>query len=148
MTLDELAASLPNGFHDAELKTLAIDYEKREVRLVLDLWVGDMGQDPVNRESYRLCEVLLSGLRYWIVEPPDPRYSYWQAGAPRIDAGPVERLETKTTHLPPTPPDVFVNWIYSPDSNSFAYVAAEQARLTWLGEKMVREYSGIGESKN
>jgi hypothetical protein len=40
MTLDELAVSLPNGFHDAELKTLALDYERREARLVLDLWSG------------------------------------------------------------------------------------------------------------
>jgi hypothetical protein len=29
MTLDELAGNLPNGFHDAEVTTITIDYVRR-----------------------------------------------------------------------------------------------------------------------
>ena len=70
MTFDDLAISLPNGFHDAELKSIMIDYTRREARLILDIWVAD-DVSMEEREAYRPAEVTLSGLLFWVSEPPD-----------------------------------------------------------------------------
>jgi hypothetical protein len=34
MTLEEVASSLPNGFHDAELQRFEMDYVHRTLRLI------------------------------------------------------------------------------------------------------------------
>lgn len=67
MTLEELADTLPNGFHDAQVSSLSIDYIKREARLLIDLWVSDSPSDSEElREAYRKGELKLSGLLYWV----------------------------------------------------------------------------------
>jgi len=53
----ELADTLPNGLHDAELAMLKIGFVTREVRLELDIWIGDEAE----REAYRRTEIRLSG---------------------------------------------------------------------------------------
>jgi len=139
MTLDEIAATLPNGFHDAELQTVAIDYPTSEARLILDLWIGDMGGTEAERESYRLAEVTLSGLAFWISEPPDARYPYSDIGAHRIDIGSVDTLKSKRpAELPPAPIGTFTNWIYVTDWNAFIYFAAKRASLEWRGAATLR----------
>ena len=57
MTLDELARTLPNGFHDAEVSTATLDYARGEARLILDVWIGDMEAPAKERETYRLAEL-------------------------------------------------------------------------------------------
>jgi hypothetical protein len=139
MTFDDLAISLPSGFHDAELKSLTIDYTKREARLILDVWVAD-DLNSEEREAYRLAEVILSGLLFWVSEPPDVRYPFNKAGGKRIDIGPMKLLKERDfVKLPPIPDDAFVNWIFVSDWNAFIYVAAQDAALKWLGEKTVRQ---------
>jgi hypothetical protein len=66
VTLSELAASLPNGLHDANLGTVSLDFLTREARLELDIWIGDEAE----MEAYRRAEIKLSGLHYWVSEPP------------------------------------------------------------------------------
>jgi len=142
MTLDELAASLPNGFHDAELSALTIDYTKSEARLVLDVWIGDMGAKPDGeREAYRLAELALSGLLFWVSEPPHADYPYDIASGLKIDIGPLERCDGKDrAKLPPIPVGAFENWVFVDDWNAFAYVAAKDASLKWLSDKTIRHY--------
>ena len=137
MTLDELAASLPNGLHDAELAAVALDFTKREAQLSLDIWIGD----DEEREAYRRAEIMLSGLAYWVSEPPDPRYPYGEPEALRIDAGPSTKLsESERSKLPPIPVDAFSNYIFVVDWNAFIYLAAQSAVLKWCGERTVRAY--------
>jgi hypothetical protein len=139
MTLDELAGSIPNGFHDAELHSFTIDYKKCEARLVLDIWVADDVKKPDEIEAYRLAEVILSGLAFWVSEPPDDHYSPSQAGPLRIDTGSMATLERKKAlRLPALPKGAFANWIFVTDWNAFIYLAAEDAQLRWLGDNAVR----------
>jgi hypothetical protein len=43
-------------------------------------------------------------------------------------------LERKDTlPLPPIPERSFANWVFVTDWNAFIYLAAEEARLEWLG---------------
>ena len=92
MTLDELAATLPNGFHDSEVNGLRIDYIRREVTIDLVVWVDDhLSDDPGDRESYRPGSLTLSGLHFCCIEPPSPE-CLPRVGAVTIDTGPVESL--------------------------------------------------------
>jgi|TARA_R110000868_G_scaffold122464_1_gene324408 hypothetical protein len=129
MTLDELAISLPNGLHDAELHRCTIDYAARSVQLVLKLWVGRAEQ----MEVYRPAIINIIGMHFWIVESPDPDYPGDDAWL-IIDTGEVSALErTPAIHLPDVPQTSFVNWIYVRQWNAFIYVAAETADHRWTG---------------
>ena len=134
-TLDDLAGSLPNGFHDAKLKTLAIDYIEREMRLSLDFWIGDLNAPPGDeREAYRSADVLLTGLIYCVCEPPDAQYPYARAHSVKIDMGAMHLLKIPPAmKLPSINEGAFANWIYASDWNAFIYVAAQDAHLRWLG---------------
>jgi hypothetical protein len=139
MTLDGLADSLPNGFHDAELHAVAIDYVKSEARLILDIWVADDVKNPDEIESYRLAEIILSDLVFWVSEAPDSRSPYGEAGPLTIDIGPMANLETKEPlQLPPLRSGAFANWIFVTDWNAFIYLAAQDSRLRWLADEVVR----------
>ena len=135
MTLDELDGLLPNGLHDAYLQTVAINFTDRTVRLDLDIWVGD----DEEREAYRRAQVTLSGVLFWVSEPPEPLSPFLSPGPLWIDAGPLtDKIPKKQSSLPPVPQGVFVNWIFVRDWNAFIYVAAEEASLTWLGDRTIR----------
>jgi len=65
-----------------------IDYVNQQVRLSLSVWCGDLSsEDRKIREAYKDGELSLSGLLYWVVEPPDPSYDYAQSKPLWIDAG-------------------------------------------------------------
>jgi hypothetical protein len=134
MTLDELARTLPNGFHDAEVTTVTIDYERHELLLRMRVWLG--GVDSPDSELYRTAVVTLSGLLFCVIEPPNPRYPYRDAGALTIDTGTVESLPSPPeTDLPDqTPEGAFTNWIFVGEWNSFIYASAIEAGLVWVDE--------------
>ena len=111
MTLETIAAELPNGFHDARLRTLSIDYVSRRATLDLRVWVGD-SDAPVEaeREAYRPITLSISGLLWCAVEPP--RTVAGGAGDELwIDAGPMSSLKDKPA-LPVVPDGAFAWWIF------------------------------------
>ena len=134
MTLEELADTLPNGFHDAQVTSVGIDYVKREARLLIDLWVGELSTDNEElREAYRKGELKLSGLLYWVIEPPDANYPYGESKQLWVDAGALESASFKpSVKLPePLPARAFASWIFVQGWNSFMYLAAMDASLEW-----------------
>jgi hypothetical protein len=52
VTLEELENTLPNGLHDAEVRRITVDYERRKVTLEVAVWVGDMDEPAERREAY------------------------------------------------------------------------------------------------
>ena len=86
MTFEEIAASLPNGFHDAELQRFEMDYVHRTLRFDLVVWIGDM-DDSRRRELYRPARLTLDDVAFLVIEPPDVNYPWLKAGRIRIDAG-------------------------------------------------------------
>jgi len=133
MTIDELAASLPNGFHDARLKAVSIDYVNCVATLELDVWIGELEAASYSeREKYRPGRVRLSGLIFWVCEPPGIGYPYDIGRGLRIDTGTMQTLATPPSMpLPSAPQECFINWIFVADWNAFIYVAARDALLTW-----------------
>jgi hypothetical protein len=128
MTLEDIAAELPNGFHDAFLRRLTIDYASRRATLALNMWVGDVAATTdAEREAYRPVTVTISGLLWCIIEPPGVN-SQGDADGLWIDAGPVSGLKNKPT-IPAVPDDAFAWWIFVREWNAFIYVAGTDASL-------------------
>ena len=133
VTLEELAQTLPNGFHDAEVKAIAIDYVGRRVVFDVSVWVGDMEAKAAPREGYRDGEVVIEGLRFIVVEPPDPRYPFGREAPVRVSG--CERVSaSEMPVVSAVPVGCFVSRFFVVDWNSFIYVAGVGAELTWASD--------------
>ena len=120
MTLDELARTLPNGFHDAALHSLALDFNLRTAELLLEIWVGDPHAPPAKT-------VLLEGdshARQWelalgdvVAVPLGARESMGVVWADNLNPNPRlhNRLKDVDEKLdvPPLKPELrqFVDWV-------------------------------------
>ena len=132
MTLEEVAASLPNGFHDAYIKSISTDYVIGTATFDLEIWVGDdAAEKEEEREVYRAARLTLSDLLFCVIEPPEPHYPYYDKKPLWVDGGPWNSAPISTSiQLPsPLPANAFVYWFFVNNWNSFIYVAAMAARL-------------------
>jgi hypothetical protein len=60
--LETIAATLPNGFHDAFLRRLVLDFAEQRATLTLNVWVGDLhAKTDAEREAYRPVTVNILG---------------------------------------------------------------------------------------
>jgi hypothetical protein len=132
MTIVDLLDSLPNGLHDAELRSIEVDYVARTANLDLDVWIGDMSREGPAREAYRHAKVTLKGLVYFVMEPPDSTYAFHEPEPLRIDVGVDKLTGASRGMLPEQLPDgVFRFWVYVTQWNSFIHVAATNAALEY-----------------
>jgi hypothetical protein len=117
-------------FHDAELLSIAIDYQAGTLVAEWRLCVGDPSAPKPTRERTRGGKLMLQGLTFWVAEPP----SEASAGTPWLTAdGPLaESPTTAGRELARLVPPGGVGWyLYFSDSNAFAYVGASSARFMW-----------------
>src|ERR1700683_3275437 len=71
MTLEELDEFLPNGLHDARIKTLAHNYERGAVKLEVEILFGLPGDPEPNRFRYRDGEILFHRVLFCSIEVPE-----------------------------------------------------------------------------
>ncbi len=131
VNIEQLAAELPNGFHDALLRTFSSDPKKRRAEFVLDVWVGDLHSSR-DAERERRCPALLEFLElaYLVSDPPDPRYPATKGSPVQIDAcGPDDNAELARQ----VPVGGFAGRFFVTEWNAFIHFAAGDARLIWLG---------------
>jgi len=85
------------------------------------------------REVYRKGELKLSGLLYWVIEPPAANYPYGESKQLLVDAGSLESASFKPSVKLPEPllAKAFASWIFVQGWNSFMYVAAMDASIEW-----------------
>ena len=123
MTFQDLEQSLPNGFHDAELVKVHIDYEGQQAVLELNL---DVNEDKNGPERYRRGRVTFSGVQFVTIDPPV------DAGleVSTISAGEGEPA-TAPGRLPDIPKDCFLCWVFVVQSNSFIRLAARAVTHRW-----------------
>ncbi|HXC52499.1 MAG TPA: hypothetical protein VN634_16580 [Candidatus Limnocylindrales bacterium] len=134
MTFVELAGTLPNRFHDAELSSFEMDYAARILRLNLEVWIGSMDEPPPRRERYRLATVTCRDVAYFVVEPPDASCpGSATPGGISIDTGEGSPGKYRPT-LPDAPEGTTPIWMFVMDYNSFIFFAAGDSSLEWTGE--------------
>ena len=130
MTFEELARTLPNGFHDAELWRFEMDYGRRRLQFDLDLWIGDDGAGA--RELYRPARVTLDQVAFLVIEPPDIQYDWLTPGSIKIDVG-GGRPSQSTSIVPQSPAGNSPSWMYLGEMNRFLLFSAGEATLDWTG---------------
>ncbi|MGD9631179.1 MAG: hypothetical protein AB7V18_18235 [Pyrinomonadaceae bacterium] len=118
MTIDEISKTLPNG-----LLRLQIDFEheRASVDFAVDISNIGTGSETVSRRG----RLNLSGLVYFVVEPPDETYSYDQQFI-SSDSSDFSELAS----VPKLPNGSFAHWFYL-SANNFLYVAAVNAEFEW-----------------
>ena len=149
MTLEDLENTLPNGLHDAEVGKLSVDYVGRTLTLDLLVWVGDMNDPPERREAYRTGRLELSGLKFLVVEPPDPGYPFQDSG-PLTIYGCDMSQNLNGALLKSLPQEAFVRSLWVDEWNSFMHVAAPRAEIVWEGDEVLyrsqRQHFAPGET--
>lgn len=132
MTLQEIENSLPNGLHDAQVRRVEIDYEKRFVKFSLLLWTGDLSSEEESvREAYQESELTIKNFIYCVIEPPDPTYPYAGASRITIAAGSAteEPIKTEITLPKELPEGAFAYWFFVNEWNSFLHIAGMDASI-------------------
>jgi hypothetical protein len=136
-TLPELVRSLPNGLHDAELRSYEMDVSHSRLVMRLDVWVDDVDHRP-GCERYRAAKLILNGIRYFGIDPPGPGAGWLEHASIRTDVG-FDPPPKATSCPPEPPPGSFRAWFWLDEINSFMHVVAETATLEWLGEEQRRD---------
>ena len=138
MTLDELDRNLPNGFHDAEIFSIELNYAAGVAKFHLSLLVGWPEDPEPERLAYQEATLMVTGLCFCSIDPPYPTYRFHADGKPICVSGDP----AKPDHLPSLP-DLAANfsagtWCYRlfvHDWNAFIHVAGRDAEVAWIGEK-------------
>ncbi len=140
MKLGEIENSLPNGFHDAKLDGIEVDYTTRTAVMRMRLHTGDPHAAlEAEREAYSRAELAFSGILYFVIDPPDQKYPYSEKDPIWLDAGDAvsDRGSVNPAPLPlipasQLPAGAFAYWFFVHNWNSFIHVAAADAKLIWL----------------
>jgi hypothetical protein len=129
MTVEDIANSLPNGFHDSLLESFHADYVKRTLSICLQI---DLSVEAEAGNRYRRAELELTGLIYVSVEPPDPRYLA-DTNKLVIDMGDFSEVDAPkpAVAMDLIPEGVSACWTFVDGWNSFIQFAAAEAHLTW-----------------
>ncbi len=134
MKLIEIDNSLPNGFHDSYIHSIQLDYEKRKAIFKINIWIGDLSSDIEDiREVYRAGELVISDMIFFVIDPPDSSYKYFDGTPLWVDGGPMESIEKSP--LVPLPKDLpigsFTYLFYVRNWNASFYIAGMEAELIW-----------------
>ena len=138
MTLDELDHELPNGFHDADILSLELDYVAATAKLHLSLLVGWPEDPDPESQAYQEAILVVTGLCFCSIDPPSPTYPFLPDGKPINVSG----HPAKPDDFPSLPDLAAIlpsgTWCYRwfvNDWNSFIYIAGRNAEITWIGDK-------------
>lgn len=130
MTIKEIEKQLPNGFHDSKLKRVAINYEKREIELHFDVFIGK--DEPTGGVRFREGTLKAYGLFFCVFEPPGPNYlcqlgmGLWVADSDEVTE---DKCPIKLSYA--LPKAAFGHYFYINDWNAFIYLVASEARFEW-----------------
>jgi len=134
MTFEELDALYPNGFDDAEIEKLVLDYRNRTVEMQVNLRRNL--PDRSNCDEYQRAILLLRRFYYFVTEPPDADHLLYPERPIQVTGYPedakqfpiFEHLKSKLSS------SAFCCRFYVHDWNSFIHIAASDAQLSWVGD--------------
>ena len=130
----EILESLPNGFHDALLKSVFVNYESDKIILSLDIWIGNL-DDPVEqmREQYIPGILEFHGIEFFISEAPRPAVPCSRNEKLLINIDGIESLAGKIRVKLPgfDQTKSFAVWVYISNFNCFLFICARSAKFTF-----------------
>ena len=136
-TLEEIAAQLPNGFHDAMVRSCTLDFVARTAEFEVSIWTGNLDSNQESqRERYRPARLIVTGLAFCQIEAPDPRYPFADPGPISVDLCEPQASHPVMTRLPSA---VFSGRFFVSTWNSFIHLAGESATLDWIDGEFVSD---------
>jgi hypothetical protein len=133
MTFDELDQNYPNGFDDAEITFLTLNYRDRIAILELSLR-GNSPEGPKSQE-YGRAVLKLHEFYYLSIEPPDQDHLSrpWRSKI-TVDGLPEDSQDFPLYEYlkPRLAQDGFCCRFFVHDWNSFIHVAAKTAEFSWV----------------
>lgn len=131
MTFEELDQALPNGFHDAKIQKLVVDYVQRSATMTMHLWIGT--PHSANRDEYRQATLAISGVCYYSTEPPDPKYPFLRGSSITVAGYPedAEKFPALNGLLAAMPKGVTCYRFFVHEWNSFIHIAAKDIQFEW-----------------
>ncbi len=134
LSFEELARDLPNGFHDAEIRGISLDYLTQAAVFSMNLLVGVGTPDNKNLSLYRAATIKISGLLLFFIESPHPKYNFVLDGDPLSVSGDSVRVGQNREMdllLPALPDNAWAYRFFLDEWNSFMYIAATSAEFSW-----------------
>src|SRR5208282_4722131 len=122
----------PNGFVDAEILGLAVDYETRTATIQLNLR-GNLPDSP-DRDVYGRGMLTLRDFYYFSIESPDADHLFYpKRSSMQADGHPEDPSQFPLfDHLKPKLyAGAFCCRFFVHDWNSFIHVAAKNADFSW-----------------
>jgi hypothetical protein len=129
-SLDTIERSLPNGFHDAELLGLHLDYGNQTADLELRLDVGSPDvPDEDGTDSYRPAHLKFSGVQFVVMDAPGERCDPGTVSLIDVGAG---QPRTAPCALPALEEGVFLCWVFMIRTSNFLRIAARDVAIKWV----------------
>jgi hypothetical protein len=127
MTFKEAEESLPNGFHDAKIVRILLDYPSGTLLMKMNILVGT--PDSADIDEYRSAELKVRGLYFFFIDPPDPRYPFRPNGRPlKVSGDPATDSSPVIAKLPE---EVSYYRFFVDLWNSFIHVAGSGVEISW-----------------
>ncbi|HEY4950598.1 MAG TPA: hypothetical protein VIH88_09715 [Candidatus Acidoferrales bacterium] len=132
MTFEELDQKFPNGFDDAEISSVTINYQNRTANVQLNLRRNS--PDGPDRDVYERAELKVVRFYYFSVEPPDTDHLTFREKRIQVDGFPEDpsKFPLFESLRPTLPAGAFCCRLYVHDWNSFIHIAAEGAQCSWI----------------
>ena len=135
MTIDDIKRTLPNGFHDSDILSININYQRAEASFFIDVDLSSPSEkvELLNRHG----ELKIEGLLYIGIDPPAPHgfskeYVFdpdklWIAN----DSSDFNELKNIPKLPEPLPNGGFRHWFFISSHNCFIYIAGMTASFRW-----------------
>ena len=132
MTFEDLDRRFPNGFDDAEILGINVDYRMRTATLQLNLRGNSL--DSPDRDAYTRGVLTVRGIYYVSIEPPDYDHLFGPAREKiTVDGLPEDPKDFPLfgSLKPKLPFGAFCCRFFVHDWNSFIHIGAADAEFSW-----------------
>ena len=131
MTLEELDEQLPNGLHDAKLRSIGHDYDTGALTLCVEILTGLPANPPETRFAYRDAVISFSNVYLCQIEQPENErivgvrgsvwFRYWRTEPGTISPKLFNRF----------PPDALSYTLYVLEWESSIHIVATAVSFSW-----------------
>jgi hypothetical protein len=128
--IDVIENSLPNGFHDSKIFKYHIDNKEQGAEIFLSVDISDSDSTD-GSVVYKRGKLILTGLVFFIADPPRPTEKEGKTLNLLCDAGVLEGEKLLKVYPKGLPEDTFAYWFFLNETNSFIYVGAKGANFEW-----------------
>jgi hypothetical protein len=136
MTFEDVDKILPNGFHDAKLRTFSLDLQSRSIVIGMNLLVG-VPEDR-NPEARRNGTLKVALPYLLVIDAPEAHHpivgaaSWVNVDGDSVAIGQDPRIDSL---LPALPPGATLYRFFVEDWGSFIYLAGADVELSWEDDR-------------